>query len=51
MWLAATADLLWVGTGGTPSLVALDPATGEVQAEVDLGVNLFSLAADATEVW
>ena len=51
MWLAATADLLWVGTGGTPSLVALDPATGEVQAEVDLGVDPFTLAADATEVW
>jgi hypothetical protein len=51
LWLAATDDLLWVGTGGSPSLVALDPETGTVEAELDLGVDPFTLSADDTEVW
>jgi hypothetical protein len=51
MPLAASEALLWVGRGGTPAIVGLDPATGSVVVAVHVRIDPYALAAGFGEVW
>lgn len=51
MRLAASEELLWVGRGGTPAIVGLDPATGEVVVAADVGIEPYALASGFGELW
>ncbi|HET9849808.1 MAG TPA: hypothetical protein VFR68_14785 [Candidatus Dormibacteraeota bacterium] len=49
--VAVGAGSVWVTKNDDNSVLRLDPATGQVQAVIPSGINLFGLAAGASGAW